>query len=103
VRGRGWVQSAPPRALAGAGAGKFFPRGDGDGKPFPDGEFPVAIPNCSCSAFLEHNRKYRVGEVDGRQTARCTTSRHSVVVNTYSIRFGKRSRFGQGFGQKLRI
>jgi hypothetical protein len=24
--------------------GKFFRRGDGDGEPKPDGEFPVAIP-----------------------------------------------------------
>jgi hypothetical protein len=43
--GTGVGQKAPPRALAGTGAGKFLPRGDGDGKPFPDGEFPVAIPN----------------------------------------------------------
>jgi hypothetical protein len=33
-----------PRALAGTGAGNLPPRGDGDGSPFPDGDFPVAIP-----------------------------------------------------------
>jgi hypothetical protein len=43
--GTGMGKKRPPRALAGTGAGKFFPRGDGDGKPFPDGEFPVAIPS----------------------------------------------------------
>jgi hypothetical protein len=42
--GTGMGEKLPPWALAGTGAGKFFPRGDGDGKPFPDGEFPVAIP-----------------------------------------------------------
>jgi hypothetical protein len=30
--------------LTGAGAGEFSPRGDGDGRSIPDGEFPVAIP-----------------------------------------------------------
>jgi hypothetical protein len=34
-----------PQAFVGIPAGKFFRRGDGDGELFPDGEFPVAIPN----------------------------------------------------------
>jgi hypothetical protein len=38
--------------LTGAGTGKFYPRGDGDGRLIPDGEFPVAIPRdapgCVC-------------------------------------------------------
>jgi hypothetical protein len=34
-----------PRALSGTGVGKFRPHGGGDGKSFPDGEFPVAIPS----------------------------------------------------------
>jgi hypothetical protein len=37
-------ETAPPGAGAGPGTGNFCPRGDGDGKPFPDGEIPVAIP-----------------------------------------------------------
>jgi hypothetical protein len=32
-----------PTVLTGTGMGKIYPRGDGDGKSFPDREFPVAI------------------------------------------------------------
>lgn len=35
----------PPLRLTGTGTGKNFPRGDGDGKLIPDGEFPVDISN----------------------------------------------------------
>jgi hypothetical protein len=38
-------ENCPPRVLTGAGTGKFYPRGDGDGRLIPDGEFPVAIPS----------------------------------------------------------
>lgn len=47
--GRGSPRGLNPRAefspwlLTGTGMGNYFPRGDGDGKPFPNGEFPVAI------------------------------------------------------------
>jgi hypothetical protein len=44
-RGTGTGEICPPRVLTGAGTGKFCPRGDGDGQPLPDGEFPVAIPS----------------------------------------------------------
>ena len=36
-------KKCPPQAFVGIPAGKFFRRGDGDGEPKPDGEFPVAI------------------------------------------------------------
>ena len=36
-------KKCPPQTFVGIPAGKFFRRGDGDGKPKPDGEFPVAI------------------------------------------------------------
>jgi hypothetical protein len=36
----------------GTGTGNFCPRGDGDGKPFPDGEIPVAIPSSEVYLFL---------------------------------------------------
>jgi hypothetical protein len=39
----GMGKKCPPQAFVGIPAGKFFRRGDGDGKPKPDGEFPVAI------------------------------------------------------------
>jgi hypothetical protein len=35
--------------LTGAGMGKFFPRGDGDGSLSPDEEFPVDILSCAGS------------------------------------------------------
>jgi hypothetical protein len=47
--GTGMGRKCSPRALAGTGVGKFPPRGGGDGKSFPDGEFPVAIPSNNCS------------------------------------------------------
>jgi hypothetical protein len=42
--GRGGRKRSPP-VLTGMGAGNYSPRGDEDGELFPDGEFPVAIPN----------------------------------------------------------
>jgi hypothetical protein len=39
----GMGRKSPPRVLMGTGMGNYFPRGDGDGKAFPDGEFPVDI------------------------------------------------------------
>jgi hypothetical protein len=39
----GMGKKCPPQAFVGIPAGKFFRRGDGDGEPKPDGEFPVAI------------------------------------------------------------
>ena len=43
-RGTGMGKKCSPQAFVGIPAGKFFRRGDGDGEPKPDGEFPVAIP-----------------------------------------------------------
>jgi hypothetical protein len=37
-------KKCPPQAFVGILVGKFFHRGDEDGEPKPDGEFPVAIP-----------------------------------------------------------
>jgi hypothetical protein len=42
--GDGKIFSSP--AFAGTGTGKISPRRDGDEEAIPDGEFPVAIPNC---------------------------------------------------------
>jgi hypothetical protein len=39
----GMGKKCPPQTFVGIPAGKFFHRGDGDGKPKSDGEFPVAI------------------------------------------------------------
>ena len=43
-RGTGMGKKCSPQAFVEIPAGKFFRRGDGDGEPKPDGEFPVAIP-----------------------------------------------------------
>jgi hypothetical protein len=52
----GMGKKCPPQVFVGIPAGKFFRRGDGDGKPKPDGEFPVAISR-------------RVGRVERRRHA----------------------------------
>jgi hypothetical protein len=44
----GMGKKCPPQAFVRIPAGKFFRRGDGDGEPKPDGEFPVAISICAC-------------------------------------------------------
>jgi hypothetical protein len=59
-RGTGMGENCPPRVLTGAGTGKFYPRGDGDGRLIPDGEFPVAIPTqdpCPLHLLLTHEAK----------------------------------------------
>jgi hypothetical protein len=45
-RGTGMGKKCPPQAFVGIPAGNFFCRGDGFGELKPDGEFPVAIPDC---------------------------------------------------------
>jgi len=42
--GTGMGQTQAPTVLTGTGTGKFYARGDEDGEPSSDGEFPVAIP-----------------------------------------------------------
>jgi hypothetical protein len=56
-------KKCPPQAFVGIPAGKFFRRGDGDGEPKPDGEFPIAIPShdreCTARGFhLEHHERH---------------------------------------------
>ena len=41
--GSGMGRKHPPGAFTGTGTGKILPRGDGDGKMKPDGEFPIDI------------------------------------------------------------
>jgi hypothetical protein len=43
--GGGDGRKSPPASVGRGGAGKMCPRGDGDGRLIPDGEFPVAIPS----------------------------------------------------------
>jgi hypothetical protein len=42
--GRGREESLPVSS-SGDGAGNFAPRGDGDGRSIPYGEFPIVIPS----------------------------------------------------------
>jgi hypothetical protein len=52
--GMGMGKKCSLQAFVGIPTGKKFRRGDGDGELFPDGEFPVAIPDlayvstCAC-------------------------------------------------------
>jgi hypothetical protein len=60
--GTGMGRKCPPRAFTGTGTGKSGPRGDGDRKAEPDGEFPVAI-------FRRDNGVSRWGGWGSRQVA----------------------------------
>jgi hypothetical protein len=44
-RGDGDGKEMLPASIIGDGVGKFRPHRGGDGKSFPDGEFPIAIPS----------------------------------------------------------
>jgi hypothetical protein len=61
--GTGMGRKSSPWVLAGTGAGNLPPRGDGDGRPFPDGEFPVAIPSGMASIWWLGSGSRRWGDV----------------------------------------
>jgi hypothetical protein len=72
----GMGKKCPPQAFVGIPAGKFFRRGDGDGEPKPDGEFPVAISRSGhqatrCDAGVRAStRRHVVGQPNDDDTTR---------------------------------